>query len=106
MIDYRYRVYILSVVGKVFIFPFFLYYALLQIISRNNLFWIPAISRLPLYLLSIPVYWTIKNAVDLQVAELNAKRHGAILVPVCRGKLIGNIDILQRLEHNACLSET
>ncbi|KAJ1300310.1 hypothetical protein OPQ81_005132 [Rhizoctonia solani] len=51
----------------------------------------------PLYILSIPIFWSLRNVIRDTLREREAKRLGARVVPKVKGKWPGNVDVMLRL---------
>jgi len=64
--------------------------------STLQLFNLPTWAKIAIPILSVPTYWISRNWLDNHRAKGQAKRFDASLVPVYRGKLPGNVDLIPR----------
>ena len=83
-------------VGRVAVVPSLGAMVLLHILAVVNIFRSPAWVRALISILSVPLYWVVKNTLDGHTTEVEARRHDAVLVPVYKGRLPGNLDALTR----------
>lgn len=60
-------------------------------------------SRILVYILCIPGYWSAQNQYNLWVKKREAAARGAVLAPEIKGKWIGNIDLMIQYVFNAIL---
>jgi hypothetical protein len=56
--------------------------------------WLHTILVGTLYVLSVPLFWSIRNCVRLRLQDREARRRGARPIPRIKGKWPGNIDVL------------
>jgi len=96
MVHYEYRLFIIKLISQVFIVPPLCLTAILRTTSHFGLVSLPTWAFALFLLSATPVYWTIKNSWDNYTTEAAARRHGAKLAPICKGKKLGNLDILAR----------
>ena len=97
MIDYVYRVWLLSHLIRLLAIPqaiFFLGFRLIH-------FGFPELHlsypiKLLLYVLGPPIFWLTRRQMSRWADERKAHTAGARLPPIISGKEIGNIDLMRR----------
>ena len=96
MFDYNYRLYIIKAIATVLFLPPSILTACLHVSARMGVGELTGrIKTLSLVLIT-PLFWYLKNWWDQRTAKVQARRHGAYLVPVFKGKSLGNIDVMGR----------
>ncbi|QRV82734.1 cytochrome P450 family protein [Ceratobasidium sp. AG-Ba] len=74
--------------------PTTLIYAALKLSQFHSATWLQYIFVGFLYVLSVPVFWSVRNVVHLWWQDREARRLGARPIPRIQGKWPGNIDVL------------
>jgi hypothetical protein len=80
---------VLNVVGR----PLFLAALISKLIALVSIGF-PTYAYTLLYILAIPVYWTIHNQINVLTKRRKAASMGAVLPPEVNGKWLGNFDLM------------
>ncbi|KDN35015.1 hypothetical protein RSAG8_11958, partial [Rhizoctonia solani AG-8 WAC10335] len=74
--------------------PFLLTYLGLRFSQVQSTSWLHSVLFGTLYVLSVPLFWSIRNVLHLHLQDREARRLGARPIPRIKGKWPGNIDVL------------
>jgi ABC-type Fe3+-siderophore transport system permease subunit len=74
--------------------PILLTYLVLRLSQCQSTSWPQSLLFGILYILSVPLFWSVRNIIRLRLQDREARRLGARPIPRIKGKWPGNIDVL------------
>lgn len=95
--DYTYRLYLIRFLAGMLVPPLTLTFMALSLFAMihpaNRL---PGLICISLYIASVPIFWALKSIFAEWRYSVNARKMGASVVPLIKGRRWGSIDIVQR----------
>ncbi|CEL62811.1 Cytochrome P450 52E2 OS=Candida apicola GN=CYP52E2 PE=3 SV=1 [Rhizoctonia solani AG-1 IB] len=91
---YHHRQAFFTSLVRFFGIPILLTYLVLRLSQCQSTSWPQSLLFGILYILSVPLFWSVRNIIRLRLQDREARRLGARPIPRIKGKWPGNIDVL------------
>lgn len=97
MLDYTYRFWLAKHLAVVFFPPAALCYVLLRTVAAGKGPWsLSGVSCFVFCFFSTPVFWAFAGRVGDWRDSITAKKYGARVIPVIKGKRFADVDLIAR----------